>query len=121
MRRSLKKRIWLLLLAALVCCPAWGAARKRKQRTYRAPDTLVLAMPSPELSSSRKMNTSAYPVQISVQGRAVQVQSDHAQLLPIYNQFGVLYLTARLSKGRNWLGGLPRGKYFINNRPITIN
>lgn len=73
------------------------------------------------MSASRKMSTSAYPVQLNVIGRAVQIQSDHSQLLPIYNQNGVLYMTARLNKGTNWLGGLPRGKYFINNRPITIN
>ena len=41
--------------------------------------------------------------------------------LTIYTNSGVLYLTARLNKGTNWLGGLPRGRYFINNRPITIN
>ena len=67
------------------------------------------------------MSTSAFPVQITVTGRVVQIQSDHNQLLPIYTHSGVLYLTARLNKGINWLGGLPRGRYFINNRPITIN
>lgn len=101
--------------------PVEGAARKRKIFSRRNPDTLVVAMPSPEMPVSRKMNTSAFPVQITVTGRVVQVQSDHNQLLPIYNQNGVLYLTARLNKGKNWLGGLPRGRYFINNRPITIN
>ncbi len=78
-------------------------------------------MPSPEMPSNRKMNTSAYPVQIAISGRVVQIQSDHRQLLPIYTQDGVLCLTACLNKGTNWLGGLPRGRYFINNRPIIIN
>ena len=55
--------------------------------------------------------------------KAFRIKSGPAgvELLPIYNQNGVLYLTARLNKGTNWLGGLPRGRYFINNRPITIN
>ncbi|MBO7120563.1 MAG: hypothetical protein J6W03_09645 [Bacteroidaceae bacterium] len=121
MRKTAKLQICLFVLAALMCLPAEGAVRKRKTQARRNPDTLVVAMPSPEMRASRKMSTSAYPVQINVTGRVVQVQSDHNQLLPIYNQNGVLYLTARLNKGKNWLGGLPRGRYFINNRPITIN
>lgn len=121
MRRITPLRICLLMLAAVLCLSVEGAARKRKIRPNRNPDSLVVAVLSPEIPSSRKMNTSAYPVQISVTGRMVQIQSDRSQLLPIYNQNGVLYLTARLNKGTNWLGGLPKGQYFINNRPITIN
>jgi hypothetical protein len=121
MRGTFIRRIILLLLAVLLCWPAESALRKRKVQTRRNPDSLVVAMSSPEVSISRKMNTSAFPVQITVTGRMVQIQSDRGQLLPIYNQNGVLYLTARLNKGTNWLGGLPRGRYFINNRPITIN
>ena len=121
MRGTSIRRIILLLLAAILCWPAEGALRKRKVQARRNPDSLVVAMPSPEMSISRKMSTSAFPVQITVTGRVVQIQSDRGQLLPIYNQNGVLYLTARLNKGTNWLGGLPRGRYFINNRPITIN
>ena len=115
------RRICLLLLAATLWLPADASMRKRKVRQSRNPDSLVVAVPSPEISSRGKMNTSAFPVQISVTGRVVQIQSDRSQLLPIYNQNGVLYLTTRLNKGTNWLGGLPRGSYFINNRPITIN
>ena len=114
-------RFGVLLLAVILCLPAESVGRKRKIQKPRNPDSLVVAMPSPEMPSSRKMSTSAFPVQISVTGRVVQIQSDHNQLLPIYNQHGVLYLTARLTKGKNWLGGLPRGRYFINNRPIIIN
>lgn len=122
MRRTLILRICLLLLASMLCWPMDGAMRKRKLRTSHNPDSLILAMPSsPEMPFSRKMNTSAFPVQITVTGRVVQIQSDRNQLLPIYTGNGVLYLTARLNKGTNWLGGLPLGHYFINNRPITIN
>ncbi len=121
MRVTPRLQICLFALAALLCLPAEGAVRKRKTLVHRNPDTLIVAMPSLEMPQSRRMNTSAYPVQINVTGRVVQILSDHNQLLPIYNQNGVLYLTARLNKGTNWLGGLPRGRYFINNRPITIN
>ena len=90
-RRITILHVCLFVLAALMAMPADGAIRKRKVRERRNPDSLI------------------------------QIQSDRSQLLPIYNQNGVLYLTARLNKGKNWLGGLPRGRYFINNRPITIN
>lgn len=121
MRRVSVLQICLFVLSAMLCLPAEGAMRKRKVQVHRNPDSLIVAETLPEIPVSRKMTTSAFPVQISVMGRVVQIQSDRNQLLPIYNQNGVLYLTARLNKGTNWLGGLPRGRYFINNRPITIN
>ena len=120
MRKVLIMRIGVLLLAVILCLPAAGSMRKRKVKKQRTPDSLVVVMPSPEMPSSRKMSTSAFPVQITVTGRMVQIKSDRSQLLPIYTSDGVLYLTARLNKGTNWMGGLPRGRYFINNRPITI-
>jgi len=110
-----------LALALAVCLTAQGSVRKRKVRTHRAPDTLVVPYVPPELNIGSRMSTSIFPVKITVIGRAVQIQSDRNQLLPIYTHNGVLYLTARLTKGTNWLGGLPRGRYFINNKPITIN
>jgi len=119
MKRVTLLRICLFVLAALLCWPAEGALRKRKIQTRRSADS-VLVVTSPEMPTSRKMSTSAFPVQINVMGRFLQIQSDRGQLLPIYTQGGALYLTARLNKGTNWLGGLPRGRYFINNRPITI-
>ena len=130
MRRTSILRICLLLLAFILCWPMEGAVRKRKLKVRRNPDSLIVPLPSQirsgvagtlEMPSSRKMSTSAFPVQISVTGRVVQIQSNQNQLLPIYTHSGVLYLTARLNKGTNWLGGLPRGHYFINNTPITIN
>lgn len=120
-RRTLTQRIFLLLLAAMLCMPADGDVRRRKVKAHRSPDSMAVATPSPEMTSSRKMSTSAYPVQIAITGRVVQIHSDRNQLLPIYTQNGVLYLTARLNKGKNWIGGLPAGRYFINNKPVTIN
>ena len=121
MRKVFIQQIGVLLLAVMLCLPAEGGIRKRKVKAQRNPDTLVVTTQSPEIPSSRKMNTSAFPVQITVTGRVVQIQSDQSQLLPIYTNTGILYLTARLNKGTNWLSGLPQGQYFINNRPITIN
>lgn len=121
MRRTTILRICLAIMTVMLCWPVEGAERKRKIFARRKADTLVVAVSNPEIPSIRKMISSAFPVQISVSGRAVQILSEHNQLLPIYNGNGVLYLTARLNKGTNWLGGLPRGHYFINNRPITIN
>jgi len=123
MRKASLPHIGLLALALAlaVCLTAEGSVRKRKVRTHRAPDTLVVPYVPPELNIGNRMSTSIFPVKITVIGRAVQIQSDRNQLLPIYTHNGVLYLTARLTKGTNWLGGLPRGRYFINNKPITIN
>ena len=46
------------------------------------------------------MNTSTYPVQISVTGRVVQIQSDHNQLLPIYNEGGDAIALSVLKAGK---------------------
>lgn len=120
MRKVLVIRIGVLLLAVMLCLPAAGGLRKRKVKSRSSQDTVALTTPQLELRSSGKMSSSAYPVKISITGRVVQIQSDRSQLLPIYTNTGVLYMTARLNKGTNWIGGLPRGRYFINNRPITI-
>lgn len=94
--------------------------RKRIFHRHRNADTVQTIIKAPEIYTGRGMMTSAYPVKISITGRAVRIQSDRSQLLPIYTQSGALYLTARLNKGTNWLSGLPNGYYFINNRPVCI-
>ncbi len=67
-----------------------------------------------------KMAQSAFPVRIKAQGRALCVRSDYNQVLPVYNSCGSFYSLFRLSKGVNWVNGLPRGTYYINNRKIVI-
>ncbi len=64
---------------------------------------------------------SAYPVELDVKGNSLRVKSKHHQVLPIYTQSGSLYLTMNLRPGVNWLSGLPRGRYRINNRTYRIN
>lgn len=73
-----------------------------------------------EMSAQRKMAHSAYPVSLSVRGNSLCVKSPKEQELPIYTQGGALYLTMRLGRGDNWLYGLPRGRYRINNRVVSI-
>lgn len=68
----------------------------------------------------RKMSHSAYPVQMHVVGSSVRVESPKSQILPIYTHNGSFYLIMRLNKGTNWLNGLPKGRYFINNRLVVI-
>lgn len=98
------------------------ADMRRKVRRHVAPDTmLVLHRDNSDMPLTNKMSTSAYPVQMAVQGRAIRIQSDRNQILPVYTQSGAFYMAMRLQKGTNWLNGLPRGRYFINNRPIAIN
>lgn len=108
--------VWTLTLMSVgAVVPLPDGAR----RTVRE-DTLQQRTSSRDLRSDRRMSTSAYPVKIEVHGRAVMIHSDHVQLLPIYTRGGVLKMTLRLNKGTNWLNGLPRGNYFINNRPVAI-
>lgn len=81
-----------------------------------------LPTPTADLPYLRhRMMTSPAPVEIHQQGRHLCITSRYAQLLPVYNASGTLYSSFRLAKGTNWLSGLPRGSYFINNRKFTIN
>ncbi len=68
-----------------------------------------------------RMLTTAQPVAITQRGRHLCVESTQRQLLPVYTSGGVFYTAFRLQKGMNWLNGLPRGTYIINNRRFTIS
>lgn len=67
-----------------------------------------------------RLAQSAHPVKMAVKGRSLRVTSNHEQILPIYTQGGALYLVMQLTPGVNWLNGLPRGRYRINNRTVSI-
>jgi hypothetical protein len=112
-------RLIVLSLALLVLLPIGASIRKK--RVVAKPDTIPLVEKIQDLGRSDRMSCSMYPVKIHTSGRAVQIQSDHNQILPIYTRSGAFFMAVRLNKGVNWLNGLPRGNYFINNRPITIN
>ena len=116
--RSAFPRIWTCILA-LTLASVTASAERRKLSVTR-PDSLPQQLTSRDMRRGKRMNTSTYPVKIETHGHAVMIHSDHTQLLPIYTRSGVLKMTLRLNKGTNWLNGLPRGTYFINNKPITI-
>ncbi len=112
----------LMLLGTLlhVAAVAPAGAQRRKPQAQR-PDTTVQVTPQEgKHLRHRRMSTSNHPVQVKVVGNALRVQSPEAQILPIYTENGTFYMIMRLSKGINWLGGLPRGKYYINHRLVTI-
>lgn len=119
MFKRLVVRLIVLSVALLVLLPM-GASMRRK-RVVAKPDTTSLVDKIQDLGQTGRMSCSTFPVKIHASGRAVQIQSDHNQILPIYTRTGAFYMVVRLNKGVNWLNGLPRGHYFINNRPITIN
>lgn len=68
-----------------------------------------------------KMVHSAFPVQIKVRGKSLQVTSKFNQILPVYNAGGAFYGVFKLNKGTNWINGLPKGTYYINNTKVTIS
>ena len=119
MLKHLVVRMFVLLLTLLVLLPV--GAYLRKKRVVTKPDTTSLVERIQDLGQTGRMSCSTFPVKIHTSGRAVQIQSDYSQILPIYTRTGAFYMVVRLNKGVNWLNGLPRGHYFINNRPITIN
>ena len=112
----------LMLIGALLHIAAVAPTGVyRRRRIPQKQDSIVRLLPREgDRERQRKMSTSAYPVQMTVVGSAVRVQSPENQILPVYTGTGSFYLFMRLNKGVNWLNGLPRGRYFINNRLVII-
>lgn len=92
----------------------------RQEVRQMAKDSLTVVTTSWQETPSSRMAHSAYPVKLMVKGQSLRITSKHEQVLPIYTQGGVLYLAMQLTPGVNWLNGLPRGRYRINNRTIRI-
>ncbi len=110
------KRYILLIFIALL--GGRVAADHRRLPTAVA-DTVRTGVLPREASTGRPAR-SAYPVSLTVRGNSLCVSSKRRQLLPIYTQGGSLYLTMQLATGDNWLFGLPRGSYRINNHIVNI-
>ncbi len=68
-----------------------------------------------------KRVTSTYPIKIRTKGGSLLVTSQHSQMLPVYKGNGVFYGLFRLDKGTNWISGLPKGTYIINNSKVTVS
>lgn len=112
----------LMLVGALLEITAAAPAGflHKTERTQKQDTTIRVIQRDGDRVVTRKMSHSAYPVQMSMVGNAVRVESPENQILPIYTHTGTFYLIVRLNKGTNWLNGLPKGRYFINNRLIAI-
>ena len=108
------RRMLVAVVMTMSCCGGLCAATARDS---------VLAGKRTEMSGmmQREMLQSAYPVTITRRGNAVCVHSRHDQLLPVYKQGGAFYAAFRVRKGTNWLSGLPRGTYIINNTKVTVS
>ena len=65
--------------------------------------------------------SSTYPVEVKVRRSALLVTSKHSQMLPVYKSNGVFYGLFRLNKGTNWISGLPKGTYIINNSKVRVS
>ena len=109
----------LLILAVLTLSAAIAMANRQPQRRLHK-DSLTLAARSWDERTLGRMTQSLYPVKLTVKGRSLRITSKHEQVLPIYTQGGTLYVAMQLTPGVNWLYGLPRGRYLINNRSINI-
>lgn len=112
----------LMLVGALLELTAAAPAGflHETERTQKQDTTIRVIQRDGDRVVTRKMSHSAYPVQMSMVGNAVRMESPENQILPIYTHTGTFYLIVRLNKGTNWLNGLPKGRYFINNRLIAI-
>ena len=108
-----------LLLVLMVLTSTWAIADRQTNRRLAKDSVTVSALQWGELPSGR-MVQSAYPVRLAVKGRSLRVFSKDAQALQIYTSTGTLYVAMQLNPGVNWLNGLPRGRYRINNRTISI-
>lgn len=109
----------------LLLCVALGYGAQHAYAVNQGPegtaDSLVHKTPTAEVQGMHtRMVSSSLPVQIRQQGRQLCVQTRYNQLLPVYRADGSFYSAFRLSKGTNWLNGLPKGTYIINNRRFTI-
>ncbi len=119
MRKKTHGILWLLLLMAMSTFAVSAAGLQAPQRRDSVQRRAVPA----EVRSFRSvpLMSSPLPVTIRQQGRQLCVTSRYNQLLPIYSANGTYYSAFRLAKGTNWLTGLPRGGYIINNKRYVIN
>ena len=101
--------------------PATQIATPQRTAPQRSDTVRRPATPIEVHDMRSRMMTSPQPVSIRQQGRLLCVESQVPQMLPVYTQSGTFYTAFRLTKGTNWLSGLPRGRYIINNRHFAIN
>lgn len=110
-----------LLMALLSCASILFANSPQTDSLQPKKNDLSHTLRTDEMQRPGRMRSSTFPIQMIVRGRNVSIVSEHEQTLPIYTQMGTFYMAMHLSKGTNWLSGLPRGSYFINRQLVTVN
>lgn len=121
--KTVLSRIQIYWLSLILLCAISANSMFAGDRTTGRMDSLSRKSPNPELKETikNKMASSAFPIKVSVRGKIIRVESNNYQILPIYNKNGVFFSIFRLNKGVNWINGLPKGTYFINNSKIVIS
>ncbi len=119
MRKKIPLTMAFVIALLVMSIPVYADADKTKCKPARGSVVTKLHTERKELRMYREA-MSAYPVKLSVKGNCLKVKSEHKQILPIYKRGGDLYLAMHLRPGVNWLNGLPRGQYRINNQNIQI-
>lgn len=118
LKNSRKKvRLWVLLMMG--CATAVSATG----RLSVLADSTEHKVPFSEYTHIYKNRrvSSTYPVEIRVRRSALLVTSKYSQMLPVYKGNGVFYGLFRLNKGTNWISGLPKGIYIINNAKVVVS
>lgn len=123
MKNRICHTAWMGVLLLAMLATGQRASADGSRSRVGAGDSLSLRIGSSawgELNPAGKMMQSAYPVTLLVRGNSLRVNSKYRQVLPIYTHGGSLYMAMHLTPGVNWLNGLPRGRYRINNRTVSI-
>jgi hypothetical protein len=120
--RLMKYVAVVALIVLLACQGSLYAADVSRPRT-KATSADSIRRQAPILEAPRlqnRMMNSSEPVEIHQQGRRLKIESKSTQMLPIYREGGTFYQAMLLTKGTNWLNGLPRGTYIINGKRYVI-
>lgn len=112
--------ILTMVIATVISLTTWAGQVEYPHDFSALSDSILDHRHRDGVELTVRMAQSAYPVQISILGNAICVRSNYNQVLPVYTEEGAFYAAFRLNKGTNWLSGLPRGTYYVNNRKIVI-
>lgn len=110
----------------LWCCMMLAVLQVAAQHTVvvsqESQDSTQKNVPYTEFSTVHKNKkvSSRYPVVIRKKGSSLMVTSKNVQLLPVYKANGRFFGMFHLTKGTNWICGLPKGNYLINDVRISI-
>ncbi len=122
MCRCCWKRICLCVLLVGCATLLWAAPTRRENMMSK--DSTGYShthfSESRHIYKTRRVSSS-YPVNIRTKGNSLLVVSEHSQMLPIYKGNGGFYGLFRLNKGTNWISGLPKGIYIINNSKVVVS